>query len=198
MIWKKTQALICSGVGSAVQGGAADHLPGGGDRAVAEAAGCDDYDTKPVELPCLTASPAARLRRDLRTPVNHILGYGEMLLEDAEATGRAGRAASLARILDLAREMIVVIDGPATVRQLGDSFRAPARRTIAELERLQDSGTSLGAAEAADLRHIADVARKPVAVRRLDGTARIVVPAMVPAMVLTATRTKPGERSELK
>jgi signal transduction histidine kinase len=61
----------------------------------------------------MTASPAARLRHDLRTPVNHILGYGEMLLEDAEATGRAGRAASLARILDLAREMIVVINGPA-------------------------------------------------------------------------------------
>ncbi|HUQ15932.1 MAG TPA: response regulator [Gemmatimonadales bacterium] len=106
----------------------------------------------------MTASPAARLRHDLRTPVNHILGYGEMLLEDAEATGRAGRAASLARILNLAREMIVVIDGPATVRQLGDSLRAPASRTIAELERLRDSGTSLGAAEAADLRRIADAA----------------------------------------
>jgi sigma-B regulation protein RsbU (phosphoserine phosphatase) len=54
--------------------------------------------------------------------------------------------------------MIVVIDGPATVRQLGDSLRAPASRTIAELERLQDSGTSLGAVEAADLRRIADAA----------------------------------------
>jgi DNA-binding response OmpR family regulator len=106
----------------------------------------------------MTVSPAARLRHDLRTPVNHILGYGETLLEDAEATGRAGRAASLARILDLAREMIVVIDGPATVRQLADSLRAPAIRTIAELERLQDSGTSLGAVEAADLERIADAA----------------------------------------
>lgn len=106
----------------------------------------------------MTASPAAWLRHDLRTPVNHILGYGEMLLEDAEATGRAGRAVSLARILDLAREMIVVIDGPATVPQLGDSLRAPAGRTIAELERLEDSCTSLGAAEAADLRRIADAA----------------------------------------
>jgi hypothetical protein len=48
--------------------------------------------------------------------------------------------------------MIVVVDGPATVRQLGDSLRAPANRTIAELEQLRDSGTSLGAAEAADLR----------------------------------------------
>jgi CheY-like chemotaxis protein len=103
-------------------------------------------------------SPAARLRHDLRTPVNHILGYGEMLLEDAEATGRAGRAASLARILDLARQMIVVIDAPATVGQLGDSLQAPASRTIAELERLRDAGTSLGAVEAADLRRIADAA----------------------------------------
>jgi two-component system cell cycle response regulator len=43
----------------------------------------------------MTASPAARLRHDLRTPVNHILGYGEMLLEDAEAAGHAGRGRRL-------------------------------------------------------------------------------------------------------
>ncbi len=63
------------------------------------AAGCDDFDTKPVELARLlskikallgTSRPVgehrpgalAHLRHELRTPLNHIIGYSEMLLEE--------------------------------------------------------------------------------------------------------------------
>ena len=31
----------------------------------------------------------SKIRHDLKTPLNHIIGYAEMLLEDAEAAGRA-------------------------------------------------------------------------------------------------------------
>ncbi len=40
----------------------------------------------------------AAVRHDLRTPLNQILGYGEMLLEDAEADGRQEAVADLQKI----------------------------------------------------------------------------------------------------
>src|ERR1700732_2325718 len=70
------------------------------DRSRAFEAGCDDYDTKPVELPRLlekmhrllagklkpstkeplTAETLAHLRHEIKTSFNQIIGYTEMLL----------------------------------------------------------------------------------------------------------------------
>jgi adenylate cyclase len=44
----------------------------------------------------------SKLRHDLRTPINHIIGYGEMLLEDAEAAAHDAIAAQLRRICETA------------------------------------------------------------------------------------------------
>ena len=70
-----------------------------GDRERAMEAGCNDFDTKPVDLSRLlgkmqvllearaasaTTSDTARLRHDLRTPLNHLIGYTEMLLEEVD------------------------------------------------------------------------------------------------------------------
>ena len=51
-----------------------------------------------------------RLRHDLRTPINAIKGYGEMLLEDVEDAGAADLAHDLRRLLTAADEMLGRID----------------------------------------------------------------------------------------
>jgi class 3 adenylate cyclase len=62
------------------------------------------------------ASPAdleatgARIRHDLRTPVNAILGYSEMLIEDAETSGRDGVIDDLKRIHGAGQKLLSVID----------------------------------------------------------------------------------------
>lgn len=104
-------------------------------------------------------SPTARLRHDLRTPVNHLLGYGEMLMEDAEAAGRADRVAGFTRIRDTARELIGLIDAaPPALDRLGDALRYLASRVLGELERLRQAGPPAGPGEAADLQRMADAA----------------------------------------
>jgi adenylate cyclase len=51
-----------------------------------------------------------KLRHDLRTPINAITGYGEMLLEDAEDGGHEEFAGDLGKLLDAARRLLAQID----------------------------------------------------------------------------------------
>src|SRR5687768_3550463 len=52
----------------------------------------------------------ARIRHDLRTPVNAIIGYSEMLIEDAEEAGSAGITADLRRIHGAGHRLLALID----------------------------------------------------------------------------------------
>ncbi len=56
-----------------------------------------------------------KLRHDLRTPINAIKGYGEMLIEDARAEGHEGFAKDLEKLLDSAAQMLGRIDALAKV-----------------------------------------------------------------------------------
>jgi len=100
----------------------------------------------------LTAQEASKLRHDLRTPVNHIVGYCEMLLEDATDAGRTDRRPPLERAIALAREALQTINsrlttGDATVSraqlsELHDSLRQPRERIVETMTSLlTEAGT---------------------------------------------------------
>ncbi|HWP36662.1 MAG TPA: response regulator [Gemmatimonadales bacterium] len=79
----------------------------------------------------LTPQAVAELRHDLRTPVNHIVGYAEMLLEDSTDPAYATCRAALQETLGAARDVLALIN--ATL--------APTRATVdrRELDMLYDS-----------------------------------------------------------
>lgn len=53
----------------------------------------------------------SRLRHDMRTPIHQILGYAEMLEEDAIASGQTGWAEDLGKIQAAARRLLGMVDG---------------------------------------------------------------------------------------
>ena len=53
----------------------------------------------------------SRLRHDMRTPIHQIVGYAEMLEEDALASGQTGWADDLGKIQAAARRLLGMVDG---------------------------------------------------------------------------------------
>lgn len=56
------------------------------------------------------SDPLAQVRHDLKTPINQILGYSEMLAEDAQDRGEADTVADLSKIGAAARTLLELID----------------------------------------------------------------------------------------
>lgn len=93
----------------------------------------------------MTLPTVPALRHDLRTPVNHIVGYCEMLLEDTPAAAPQRRE-SLEAILAAVREALAAIDatlpptltvvGPDATGGLVRSLRGPHQRIVDATTRL--------------------------------------------------------------
>jgi signal transduction histidine kinase len=52
----------------------------------------------------------ANMSHELRTPLNAVIGYSEMLLEDARDEGRAGQVADLEKIIGAGRHLLSLVD----------------------------------------------------------------------------------------
>ena len=120
----------------------------------------------------LTAESAGTLRHELRTPVNHIVGYAEMLREDS-ADG-SPEAATLGSILGIAREVLERINTalpPSGVATEGDltalltALRDPQARVLA-------ATVTLLAGER-DSQFVADVGKIAEAAKKLTDPPRI-------------------------
>lgn len=114
----------------------------------------------------LDAATTAELRHELRTPVNHIIGYAELLAEDVGQDTPA--AAALTAIREAAREVLAAINAALppsgasddeALRGLLDTLRTPQRRILVQTD-------SLGASSS-DAQFSADVARIAQAARHL-------------------------------
>ena len=93
----------------------------------------------------LTPEALAELRHDLRTPLNHVIGYSEMLLEDAADPSLAERRARLEETLGAAREALELINatlgatsgaGAGEVARLYEALRGPRARIEAAITAL--------------------------------------------------------------
>ncbi|HTH63081.1 MAG TPA: protein kinase [Gemmatimonadales bacterium] len=118
----------------------------------------------------LTVEAQAQLRHDLRTPLNHIIGYTEMLLEDTGDDAPAGRRARLEQALAGARVALDLINAalgsarrivPGDVVRLYESLQEP-RRSIVEAVSglLPESDGDGGGAFNADLKKILSAAER--------------------------------------
>src|SRR5439155_1058782 len=71
--------------------------------------------------------PMSHLRHELRTPLNQIIGYSEMLEEEAEESGQNAFVPDLQKIQRAARNLLAVINAHlATLRPTDVNAPAPA------------------------------------------------------------------------
>ena len=140
----------------------------------------------------LTVQALSALRHELRTPINQIIGYCEMLLEDASAEEHAARRAALEQALSAVRDALTTIDRglpagrtdvrPADAEALTDTLRVPREKILRATESL------LGDAERA---FVADVRKIRSAAERLG----IGIPGPGSANAMPGSRTPvPGPR----
>jgi adenylate cyclase len=61
-----------------------------------------------TDLSSAARADISKIRHDLKTPLNHIIGYAEMLLEDAGVAGRQEAGTALQRLLDSAQACLQV------------------------------------------------------------------------------------------
>ncbi len=119
----------------------------------------------------LATAEIAELRHELRTPVNLIVGYGEMLLEDTPEPDP--RAAELGAILTAAREVLDRINAAlppsggaseADLTKLLESLHGPQQRVLAAVDAIRARTDDPGVL--ADLDKIASAAARLTAVPR--------------------------------
>jgi DNA-binding response OmpR family regulator/tRNA A-37 threonylcarbamoyl transferase component Bud32 len=127
----------------------------------------------PVPDAPLTSDAAKQLRHELRTPVNHIVGYAEMLLEDAADPTLADRRAALEQTIEAARDVLTLINAtlPSTrteipvsdVVSLYTSLRGPQERIVRAVGGLTPApGVSVDPEFEADLGRILQAAKRLV------------------------------------
>ncbi len=151
----------------------------------------------------LTREAVAHLRHELRTPINQIVGYCEMMLEDAEDPEWVARRTPLSRALTAVREATALIDASLptaletmdaeSIGALYTGLRLPQGRIISAMDALlREAGEDADATFIADVCRVRDAAERllPTDRPREAPTALFVAPAMlaVPATSVGALR----------
>lgn len=118
----------------------------------------------------LSAEEIAHLRHELRTPVNQIVGYCELMLEEAQELKHSDRVAQLNEALNAVREVTRLIDSslPVTATEVGeDSIRALYQSFSLPQNRIIEAMSALLKVSAPESSFVADVCRVRDAAERL-------------------------------
>jgi signal transduction histidine kinase len=111
------------------------------------------------------------VKHELRTPINHIIGYSEMLLEDLASGSDAAARSAVQVVLDTGRQMLAVVN--AEVGGVGDaeslvsaemlvSLRLAVRSGIDRVlaQHLEETGPARSVTFSADIRKILAATRR--------------------------------------
>ncbi len=114
----------------------------------------------------LTVQALSQLRHELRTPINQIIGYCEMLLEDAGGPEQVGRRGALEEALAAVRDALGRIDQalppgrsdvrPAEAETLSDTLQVPRERILRATESLLGDGERAFVADVRKIRSAAE------------------------------------------
>jgi CheY-like chemotaxis protein/tRNA A-37 threonylcarbamoyl transferase component Bud32 len=126
------------------------------------------------------SNPVAALRHDLRTPVNHIVGYAEMLIEDLGGPEHARQREALERTIEAAREALSIISlvlaptrdavEPAELSGMYQQLQEPQRRILEAVHALLAAGEVPMPTFAEDLRKIQEAAARLVPTQSAPGS----------------------------
>ncbi|GEM_PF-1842074 len=105
----------------------------------------------------MTDKDLSNIRHDLRTPINHILGYSEMLQEDAEDMGQADFIPDLQNIHSSGKHLLLLINdmldtsnidaGKMNMEQVRHGLDAPLNQLIGCIEILLKKAKDKGQAD---------------------------------------------------
>ena len=122
-------------------------------------------------------------RHNLRTPINHILGYSEMLMEDAEDQGKQQLLADFRQIVEDGKLALAIINSaltPATnevsepeLRAMHDALLTPVNQILARVRRFEPE---LASADLVKIRTAAE--------RLLAMSAEILAPGAPPSLTV--------------
>ena len=94
------------------------------------------------------------LRHELRTPINHIIGYSELLLEEAEDGGLSALIADLQRIHTAGKDLLALVNdaldsarvdaGSVDLPALSEALRTPLNAVVGYSDMLQEDAADQG------------------------------------------------------
>jgi signal transduction histidine kinase len=153
----------------------------------------------------------SHMRHELRTPVNAIMGYSEMLLEDLQERGDEAHerfAADLAHLAGSGRTLLAVINSALSgelVEQQGEQFdmaaagahlrhelRDPLSAIVGYCELLEEEAPDLGLQEM-----LPDLGRILKAARTLEGLIENIVGFQTPEATAVASEARAGGLADL-
>lgn len=150
----------------------------------------------------LSNEEVAELRHDFRTPVNHIVGYCELLLEDLQGEEHISQRASIQTALTTVREVLAMINTAlppnavevtqTDVNDLRARLYEPHSRIIGAMASVS-APVKLGEEFTADVGKIRDATDRLLAVKRPSHSAASPAPRRVPIINPSASvRERPS------